>query len=118
MELIEGETLAERIERGPLKLEEAVRIASQIASVLEAAHEKDIVHRDLNSQNVMLTTKGEAKILDFGLAQTAASTKLTRMGSTLGTVAYMSPEQAQGATVDNRTDIWSLGAVLYEMIAD
>ena len=117
MEFIEGETLHDRIQKGPLKLEEAVRIASQIASGLEAAHEKDIVHRDLKSQNVMLTAKGEAKILDFGLAQTSASTKLTRMGSTLGTVAYMSPEQAQGAAVDNRTDIWSLGVVLYEMIA-
>jgi len=117
MEFIEGETLHDRIQKGPLKLEEAVRIASQIASGLEAAHEKDIVHRDLKSQNVMLTKKGEAKILDFGLAQTAASTKLTRMGSTLGTVAYMSPEQARGEPVDLRTDLWSLGVVLYEMIS-
>ena len=88
MEFIEGETLHDRIQKGPLKLEEAVRIASEIASALEAAHEKSIVHRDIKSANVMLTSKGSAKVLDFGLAQTAASTKLTRMGSTLGTVAY------------------------------
>jgi len=100
-----------------LKLEEAVRIASQIASGLKAAHAKDIVHRDIKGGNIMLTAEGEAKILDFGLAQTAASTKLTRLGSTLGTVAYMSPEQARGEPVDLRSDLWSLGAVLYEMIA-
>lgn len=117
MEYIEGETLHDRIQKGPLKLEEAVRIASQIASGLKAAHAKDIVHRDIKGGNIMLTSEGEAKILDFGLAQTAASTKLTRMGSTLGTVAYMSPEQAQGSTVDRRTDIWSLGVILYEMIS-
>lgn len=117
MEFIEGESLHDRIQKGPLKLEEAVRLASQIASGLEAAHEKDIVHRDIKSGNVMLTAKGEAKILDFGLAKTTQSTKLTRMGSTLGTVAYMSPEQARGEEVDHRTDIWALGVVLYEMIS-
>ena len=117
MELIEGDSLDARIQKGPLSLEEAVRIGSEIASALEAAHEKDIVHRDIKAANVMLTSKGAAKVLDFGLAQTAASTKLTRMGSTLGTVAYMSPEQARGEQVDARTDLWSLGAVLYEMIA-
>ncbi|NQV72221.1 serine/threonine-protein kinase [bacterium] len=117
MEFIEGETLDARIQKGPLKLDEAVRIAGEIASGLEAAHEKGIVHRDIKSANVMLTAKGSAKILDFGLAQTAHSTKLTRMGSTLGTVAYMSPEQARGEEVDHRTDIWALGAVLHEMIA-
>ncbi|MFT5514820.1 MAG: serine/threonine protein kinase/Tol biopolymer transport system component [Rhodothermales bacterium] len=117
MEFIDGETLQERIKAGPLKLEEAVRIASEIASALEAAHEKDIVHRDIKSANVMLTAKGVAKVLDFGLAQTAASTKLTKMGSTVGTVAYMSPEQARGEEVDGRSDIYSLGTVLYEMIA-
>ncbi len=117
MEYIEGETLHDRVGKGPLKLEEAVGIASQIASGLKAAHAKDIVHRDIKGGNIMLTAEGEAKILDFGLAQTTASTKLTRMGSTLCTVAYMSPEQAQGLAVDGRTDIWSLGVILYEMIA-
>ena len=117
MEFIEGETLEARIKKGPLKLDEAVRIASEVASGLEAAHEKSIVHRDIKSANVMLTTKGSAKIPDFGLAQTAHSTKLTRMGSTLGTAAYMSPEQARGEEVDHRTDIWALGAVLHEMNA-
>jgi len=116
MEFIEGKTLDAKIKEGPFKLEDAVRIASEIASALEAAHKKDIVHRDIKSQNVMLTEDGAAKVLDFGLAQTAQSTKLTRMGSTLGTVAYMSPEQARGEEVDSRTDLWSLGAVIYEMI--
>ena len=116
MEFIEGKTLDAKIKEGPLKLENAVRIASEIASALEAAHKKDIVHRDIKSQNVMLTEEGSAKVLDFGLAQTAASTKLTRMGSTLGTVAYMSPEQTRGEDVDLRSDLWSLGVVLYEMI--
>ena len=116
MEFIDGETLEDRINKSPLKLGDAVRIACEIASGLQLAHEKNIVHRDIKSANVMLTSKEVAKILDFGLAQTAASTKLTRMGSTLGTVAYMSPEQARGEEVDSRTDIWALGAVLYEMI--
>ncbi len=117
MEFIEGDTLEDRIKQGPLKLEEAVRIASEIASGLEAAHKKDIVHRDIKAANVMMDGDGRAKILDFGLAQTAQSTKLTRMGSTLGTVAYMSPEQARGEEVDARTDLWALGVTLYEMIA-
>lgn len=117
MEYIDGETLEDRIEKAPLKLDEAVRIASEIASALQLAHEKEIVHRDVKSANVMLTTKGVAKVLDFGLAQTAASTKLTRQGSTLGTVSYMSPEQARGEEVDRRTDIFSVGVVLYQMIS-
>jgi len=117
MEFIEGETLEGRIKQGPMKLEEAVRIASEIAEGLRAAHAKDIVHRDIKAANVMMDGDGRAKILDFGLAQTAQSTKLTRMGSTLGTVAYMSPEQARGEEVDARTDLWALGVTLYEMIA-
>jgi len=116
MEFIEGGTLEDRIKDGPLKLNEAVRIATQVAEALKAAHAKSIVHRDIKSANIMLTTEGQAKVLDFGLAQTTASTKLTRMGSTLGTVAYMSPEQARGEAVDQRTDIWSLGVSLYEMV--
>ena len=113
MEYVDGESLASRIAKGPLKLDEAVSIASQVAEALGAAHEAGVVHRDVKSANVMLTAKGEAKVLDFGLAQTAASTKLTRMGATLGTIAYMSPEQARGEEVDRRTDLWSLGVVLY-----
>jgi serine/threonine-protein kinase len=117
MECIQGETLEERINKGPMKLEDVVRIASEIAEALEMAHSKDIVHRDIKSANVMLTGRGAAKVLDFGLAKTAQSTMLTKMGSTLGTIAYMSPEQARGEEVDWRTDLWALGAVLYEMVA-
>jgi len=117
MEYIDGEPLDVRIQKAPLKIDEAVRLATQVAGALELAHEKNIVHRDIKSANVMLTAKGEAKVLDFGLAKTAQSTKLTRMGSTMGTVAYMSPEQARGEEVDNRTDLWSLGIMLYEMIS-
>jgi serine/threonine protein kinase len=117
MEYIDGETLTDRILIGPLPLKDAVSIASQVAEGLKAAHDKDIVHRDVKSGNIMLTSSGVPKILDFGLAKTAASTKLTQMGSTLGTVAYMSPEQARGEEVDRRSDIWSLGVILYEMIS-
>jgi serine/threonine protein kinase/Tol biopolymer transport system component len=117
MEFIDGETLASWISKGPLKIDDAIRISIQIAEALELAHSKDIVHRDIKSANVMLTERRDAKVLDFGLAKTAQSTMLTRMGSTLGTVAYMSPEQARGEEVDRRTDIWALGAVLYEMIS-
>ncbi|MBT8400051.1 MAG: serine/threonine-protein kinase [Rhodothermia bacterium] len=117
MEFIDGETLADRIEKGPLPLKDALSIATQIAEGLKAAHGKDIVHRDVKSGNMMLTSDGTVKILDFGLAKTSASTRLTQMGSTLGTVAYMSPEQAKGEEVDRRSDIWSLGVILYEMIA-
>lgn len=117
MEFIAGETIRDRIDKGPLKLNECIRIASEAAAGLKAAHDKDIVHRDIKAANIMLDENGSAKILDFGLAQTAQSTKLTRMGSTLGTVAFMSPEQARGEDVDQRTDLWSLGVVLYEMVA-
>ncbi len=117
MEYIEGETLTEHIAAGPMKLKDVVDISTQVALALEAAHEKDIVHRDVKSGNVMLTKKGVAKVLDFGLAKTAQSTKLTQLGSTLGTIAYMSPEQARGEEVDRRSDIWSLGVLIYEMIA-
>ncbi len=116
MEYIEGETLESRVKQGPLKLSEAVRIAIEMAEALKAAHGKDIVHRDIKSANVMLTAEGSAKVLDFGLAKTAQSTQLTRLGSTLGTVSYMSPEQARSEAVDARTDLWALGVTLYEMI--
>ena len=117
MEYIDGETLSEIIKKSPLKLTEAVNIASQVAEALKAAHAKEIVHRDIKSANVMLTADGVAKVLDFGLAKTNQSTMLTRMGSTLGTIAYMSPEQARGQEVDGRSDLYSLGTMLYEMIS-
>jgi serine/threonine protein kinase/tetratricopeptide (TPR) repeat protein len=112
---IEGQSLKERIESGPLKLDQALDIAIQVAQGLQEAHEKGIVHRDIKSGNIMVTKKGQAKIMDFGLAQLSGRTKITKTGTTLGTAAYMSPEQALGETVNHRTDIWSLGVVLYEM---
>ena len=117
MEYIEGETLEARIKKGPMKLEEAVRVATQVAEALKLAHTKAIVHRDIKAANVMLGAEGSAKVLDFGLAKTSQSTQLTRMGSTLGTAAYMSPEQAKGEEVDGRTDLWALGVTLYEMVS-
>jgi hypothetical protein len=116
MAYIEGQSLSKRIEEGPLGLEEALRIAEQVAEGLEAAHKKGIVHRDIKSANVMVTERGQAKIMDFGLARVTGSTLLTKDGSTMGTVAYMSPGQARGKMVDHRTDIWSFGVVLYEML--
>jgi Tol biopolymer transport system component len=115
MAYYEGETLKKKIERGPLNMEEAIDIAMQIAQGLERAHEVEIVHRDVKPANIMLTNRGEVKIVDFGLAKLAGRAMLTREGSTVGTAAYMSPEQAQGQTVDHRSDIFSFGVVLYEM---
>ena len=88
----------------------------QIAEGLEAAHKKGIIHRDIKSSNIMITNTGKAKIMDFGLAKLAGSTKLTKIGTTVGTIEYMSPEQAQGKEVDHKTDIWSFGVVLYELL--
>lgn len=116
MACYEGESLKEKIERGPLKIDEAVDIASQISRGLAKAHEKRIVHRDIKPGNIFVTSEGVVKILDFGLAKLFGRTVLTREGTTLGTVNYMSPEQSRGEKVDQRTDIWSLGIVLYEMI--
>ena len=113
----EGETLKQRIERGPLPVDDAIRIARQIAQGLAKAHEAGIVHRDIKPANIILTKEGTVKILDFGLAKITGATLLTRSGSTLGTAAYMSPEQANGDEVDQRTDIWSLGVTFYEMLA-
>jgi serine/threonine protein kinase/tetratricopeptide (TPR) repeat protein len=112
----EGETLKERIKRGPLAALEAIRIAAQIGQGLVEAHSKGIIHRDIKPANIMITKDGIAKILDFGLAKLAGQVRLTRAPSTLGTVAYMSPEQASGKEVDERSDIWSLGVVLFEML--
>ena len=131
LELVEGETLADRIARGPLALKDTLLIAQQIAEALDAAHDKGIVHRDLKPRNVALTHNGTVKVLDFGLAKEVSgdgvSPDLTHSptmtaggtleGVVLGTPAYMSPEQARGLTVDKRTDIWAFGCVLYEMLA-
>jgi serine/threonine protein kinase/Tfp pilus assembly protein PilF len=112
----EGETLKERIQRGHLDTRETARIAMQIGQGLAKAHSQGIVHRDIKPANIIITRDGVVKILDFGLAKLAGQTKLTKAGSTLGTIAYMSPEQARGEAVDHRTDIWSLGVLLYEML--
>ncbi len=131
MEYIAGAELTERIAEGPIPVDEALEIARQIASGLEAAHDNGIVHRDLKPANVMQTPEGEIKVLDFGLAQAwfgdegsggdssampTITAAMTQEGTILGTAAYMSPEQARGAAVDRRTDIWAFGVILYEML--
>jgi tetratricopeptide (TPR) repeat protein len=112
----EGETLKDRITKGPLEIGEALGIAVQVAEGLEEAHERGIVHRDIKPSNIIVTPKGQAKIMDFGLAKLAGQTRITKAGTTMGTIAYMSPEQARGEDIDHRTDIWSLGVVLHEML--
>jgi serine/threonine-protein kinase len=116
MSSYEGETLKKKIEKGPLKLKEALSIIIQIAEGLAKVHEKDIIHRDIKPANIFITNDGVVKILDFGLAKLSGQTQLTQLGSTVGTAAYMSPEQVQGVKIDKRTDIWSLGVVFYEML--
>jgi serine/threonine protein kinase len=130
-ELIEGETLRDRLTRGPMQLSEAVDTAIQVASALVAAHQAGIIHRDIKPENIMLRPDGYVKVLDFGIAKLAESAFVgaaadaaasmtlaaTNLGSILGTVRYMSPEQARGAPVDKNIDIWSLGVVLYEMVS-
>ena len=123
MELVDGETLAERIARGPGPIDEAVRVARQIADALDSAHEKGVVHRDLKPANIKVTSDGTVKVLDFGLAKltspsdTDATAMATAHGVVMGTPAYMSPEQARGQVVDKRSDIWAFGCVVYEMLA-
>jgi len=117
MEYIDGVSIKEKTTSGPLKLDEALDIAIQTTEGLNKAHSKGIVHRDIKSVNVMVNTEGQVKIMDFGLAKLAEGTKLTVAGTTMGTVAYMSPEQARGEDVDKRTDIWSFGVMLYEMVS-
>ncbi|MFQ6114397.1 MAG: protein kinase [bacterium] len=116
MACYEGQSLKEKIERGPMPIDEALNITIQIAEGLAKAHSKKIIHRDIKPANILITEDDQVKIVDFGLAKLAGRTMLTKEGTTLGTVAYMSPEQAQSAEVDHRTDIWALGAVLYQMI--
>src|SRR5262249_32409255 len=130
LELVEGETLADRIRRGRVPVEEALKIARQIAEAVEAAHEKGVVHRDLKPANVKITADGKVKVLDFGLAKalegtrqqmtsnspTILSAAATDGGMILGTAGYMSPEQARGHAADQRSDIFSFGCVLYEML--
>jgi len=117
MAFVEGESLKAKIERGLLKIEEALGLGIQVAEGLREAHKKGVTHRDIKSANIMVTESGQAKIMDFGLARLTGGTLLTKEGMTMGTIAYMSPEQARGEAVDHRSDIWSLGVVLYEMLA-
>jgi serine/threonine-protein kinase len=117
MACLQGQTLKHKIAARPLPLKEAFDIAIQIGQGLQAAHEKGIVHRDIKPANIMITPQGQAKIMDFGLAQLSDRTKLTASGMKLGTPAYMSPEQTEGKPADRRSDIWALGAVLYEMVS-
>lgn len=128
MELVDGGTLADRVRRGALPIDDALGIVRQIAQALEAAHQKGIVHRDLKPANIKIASGGTVKVLDFGLAKCfagdgpssdlpeAPTIAATAVGLIVGTAAYMSPEQARGAAVDTRTDIWALGCVLYEML--
>ncbi|HEY3571352.1 MAG TPA: protein kinase [Thermoanaerobaculia bacterium] len=116
MAFCEGEMLRDRIRRGPLALDEALDLAAQIAAGLTAAHARGIVHRDIKPENLLVTPQGGVKIVDFGIAKLSSQTQLTQAGKTLGTLAYMSPEQLQGFEIDRRSDIWALGVVLYEMV--
>jgi serine/threonine protein kinase/tetratricopeptide (TPR) repeat protein len=112
-----GQDLKERIKGGPMRVKEALNITIQIARGLARAHEAGIVHRDIKPANIVVSDRGEARILDFGLAKLAGQAAFTKVGIAMGTIGYMSPEQAQGRDIDHRTDIWSLGVVLYEMLA-
>jgi eukaryotic-like serine/threonine-protein kinase len=122
MQFVEGETLKEAIDSRPLPLQTVISVALQIADAMAAAHSRGIIHRDIKPQNIMLTPRGQAKILDFGLAKSldeadsSHGTDLTEMGSPLGTPSYMSPEQIEGERVDRRSDIFSFGIVLFEMV--
>ena len=130
MELVEGQPLSARLASGPLSVEEVLRYALQLADALAHAHERHVVHRDLKSANVMITPDGRAKVLDFGLAKRSSGEALTeavtlpmsqgpvtQVGTLVGTVAYMAPEQLRGRVADARSDIWALGVMLYEMVS-
>jgi serine/threonine protein kinase len=130
LELVSGDTLADRLDRGAIEMEAALPIAAQIAEALEAAHEKGIVHRDLKPANIKVTAEGSVKVLDFGLGKfgdessgsidsshsPTRTIEATRAGVILGTAAYMSPEQARGKLADRRSDVWSFGCVFYEIL--
>lgn len=116
MAYVDGQSLREKLKEGPLAIDETIDIALQIADALNAAHKKYIIHRDIKPANIMINTEGVVKILDFGLAKLIGKRQITRPGEFLGTIVYISPEQAIGKTVDYRTDIWSLGAVMYRML--
>ncbi len=116
MEYINGPELMQKIDEGSLSIEESFGIIEQIANGLTAAHQKGIIHRDIKSSNIMLTQTGQVKIMDFGLAKVKGSSQITKIGTTVGTAAYMSPEQAQGDKVDHRADIWAMGVIFYEML--
>jgi serine/threonine protein kinase len=116
MEFIDGQELKNRIDESSISHNEALEIAKSIASGLQSAHEKGIIHRDIKSSNIMVTGDGKVKIMDFGLAKVTGSAMITKENSTLGTLAYMSPEQAQGKKADHRSDLWSFGVVLYELL--
>jgi serine/threonine protein kinase/Tfp pilus assembly protein PilF len=116
MDFYEGDTIKQLVKRGPLEVDKALDITIQVAQGLNAAHEKQITHRDIKPGNIIIAKDGTVKIIDFGLAKLAWQTRLTRTGTTLGTAAYMSPEQTSGEEVDHRADIWSLGVILYEML--
>ena len=130
LELVEGDTLADRLKRGAIPVEESLKLALQISEAVEAAHENGVIHRDLKPGNIKITPNGKVKVLDFGLAKALAgddadaslsnsptlSMAATQQGVILGTAAYMSPEQARGETTDKRADVWAFGVVLFEML--
>jgi len=116
MEYVAGETVKEKILKGQIPIEEVLDIALKVAEALKEAHEYHVIHRDIKSENIMITPKGQVKVMDFGLAKIEGTATNTQVGTTMGTIAYMSPEQTRGESVDHRTDIWSFGVVLYELL--